>query len=125
MFSRIREHFRRQALARVKDTIQQLAFAICAANAMNDHAAARYFEAELEMARARRADLLGVANPGRYCCDQRCERQGREACARELLPPLPRTVRDQPTSFVRRHWRRAALLVAALVWGGTFFFLLT
>lgn len=125
MIACIRDHFRRQALARANETIQQVAMAVCASNAMNDHAGARYFEAELAMARARRADLLGAANPGRYCCDQRCERQGRENCAREQLPPAPRAaVNRNPVPFVRRHWR-AALIVVALLWGGAFFFLLT
>lgn len=121
MISRIREHFRRQALVRANETIEQLAMAVCAANAMNDHAGGRYFAAELAMARSRRADLLGAANPGRYCCDGNCEHQGREKCARDLLPPAP----NPRIRISRAATWRVVLIVAASVWGGFFFFYLT
>ena len=90
MITAFREWLRKRALARAAATCDEIAGAALLAAMRGDFAAARYFEAELRMANNRRDALRGHPDPGRYCCDQRCEKQGRRNCACELLPPLPR-----------------------------------
>ena len=90
MIAAFRTWLHQRALARAEATRDDIAQAALLAAFQGDHAAARYFEAELKLASNRVDALRGNPNPGRYCCDQHCEHQGRRNCACELLPPLPR-----------------------------------
>lgn len=90
MIAAIRNWFRERALTKAQEACDEILYAALMARINDDHAAARYFEAELVLAKNRVAALLGDPNPGRYCCDQRCEKQGWHNCACESLPPVPR-----------------------------------
>lgn len=90
MIAAFRNWLHQRALAQAETTCTDIAGAVALATLRGDQAAARYFEAELQLANNRLRALRGEPNPGRYCCDQCCEQQGRFSCACELLPPHPR-----------------------------------
>lgn len=90
MIAAFRNWLHQRALTRAVATCADIAGASDLAAHRGDHAAARYFEAELQLALNRLRALRGHPNPGRYCCDGNCS-QGRR-CVLHSLPNPPRKV---------------------------------
>lgn len=82
MISRLVAAWRRRQLAKANEACVDIAMAIGAAYLQRDQAAARYFEAELMRARAKRDALATPVPPRRTCaCTGDCN-QGRTCPAR-------------------------------------------
>lgn len=116
MIAYVMNRMRERALRKAHEACEAIAHAALVARILEDHGAARYFEAELQLANAKRDALLGKPNPGRYCCDHKCERQGRINCACNTLPRPAITQAARP-------WFPRVLLISfvALLWAGVIF----
>lgn len=86
MITLIRNWLHQRALKQAEQACREIGYASIAALFKGDIDAARYFDAELKLAKNKLAAIKGHPNPGRYCCDHRCERQGRANCACDSLP---------------------------------------